>query len=739
MARRMLCGMVFVLNTDENHNQVLGPNVKLTSETCMAWVSPQRLTGRWQPEMFRAEYLELDQFLSSSESLVEVRDLVQLSRKTVEDENATWHVEPAGIKRRFPSGKGTDRHRLALPEEAILVCRNWFNKPSVCYWNTSIYRGNGTVSDNFWVLTSTERGSIAWLKKEFESPYIQLQMKRKAIGEVIFPVAVEDFLDIRVRVPSLQLQSQISRSVIEEARHSAFALRSGRIRQSIELNDESHEERLRSLERFLVEQGLFDVDEIFYVEPATNNRSSDLFTVRSCESGLQHSPQFTPQDDPLASELWRDWFWNDTPSDRYKVFNSFLVDSPLPTYLLMYAVCSLPQRFLSTKTKAILPNFSTFRDVVLPSLEADIGVEEQEWARTWLDLQQSFDPIRRDSEMSPQSTTGINYEEEIELFTWSRLAYRPILAVRVLRDEKVVGAYLLVGKDQVDDPESAYATLDDVGVDLSELLAHSSSRMDEVLRRESSRRLSEAMHRLSGPILNATDALQNIGDFLEGHPEIANQLVPNEYDAKESAAMNGDPTPDAYRMTSQLSTIGNSIEQIRNLAQRFKTLARVEETLYLEDFSLRKLFTDLRLANRSLSSLLSVSEGDCRVHADRDLVYVAIDLVIDNAVRELHEQQTTSPRIEVTLANIDGGVELRITDNALPVNRSLRHDVLQEGVSTYFRAGKGSGYGLAIVRRTFERHGSKVSLDENCDKSGIRLPGVTFRAILPNAEGGRDE
>ena len=159
----------------------------------------------------------------------------------------------------------------------------------------------------------------------------------------------------------------------------------------------------------------------------------------------------------------------------------------------------------------------------------------------------------------------------------------------------------------------------------------------------------------------------------------------------------------------------------------------------LEDFSLKQLFADVRLGNPSLSSLLSVAESDLQVHADRDLIYVAIQLVLDNALRELLERRTAAPRIEVNLSSVDEGIELCVIDNALPVDVSLRHDVLQEGVSTYFRAGKGSGYGLAIVRRTFERHGSKVSLDENFNKAGSRLPGVTFRTVLPKAKGGSDE
>ena len=56
--------------------------------------------------------------------------------------------------------------------------------------------------------------------------------------------------------------------------------------------------------------------------------------------------------------------------------------------------------------------------------------------------------------------------------------------------------------------------------------------------------------------------------------------------------------------------------------------------------------------------------------------------------------------------------------------------VFDERVSKYFRNNKGSGFGLMSVKRIFERHKSRVSLDENVDADGVRLPGVTFMASL---------
>lgn len=683
--------------------------------------------------MFRAEYLRLDEFLAITPSLVSLKDLVQSTRAIIRNSNATWHVEPSGIRRTFPGCDIGTKTLFALPEEAILVSRIWFHEPSVRYWNSSLFRGNGSVSDNYFVLIGTDKGSIAWLKNEFDLPYVQLQLRRRAIGEVAMSLSLEDLLDIQVQVPDLQIQSKSSREVIEETRVAANSLRTGRLRQHIELDDAGLEAKLKSLERFLIEYDLFAAADIFYVEPATSSHNSDLFTVRSCDDDPMISPRFIPQDNPMANELWRDWFWNDTPSDRHKVFNSLVVDAPLPTYLLMYTVRTTPPSLGSHHAKSLLPNFATFRDSVLTSLEADIGVEEQVWAATWQDLQSSFDTTHPDDQSSGRVT--IDHEAESELFRWSRAIYRPVLAIRVLRENKVVGAYLLVGNDQIASPENEFARLDDVGVDLSEALTQSSTRLEEVLRRESTRRLSELMHRLSGPILNATDALQNISEYLQDNSDISKQLVPNEHQAMMLAAMNRDSTPDAYRLDSQVKAIGNAIEQIRNVAHRVKTLARVEEQLHPRDFRLADLLSEIAKANRAISALIVVRGCEGWVHADRDLIHVAIELVLDNALRELRERNTTQPHINVVLSISEDNVRIEITDNALPVDMSLRHDVMDEGVSTYFRAGKGSGYGLAIVRRTFERHGSRVSLNENLSESGFRLPGVTFRAFLPKAVG----
>ncbi len=683
--------------------------------------------------MFRAEYLRLDDFLATTPSLISLKDLVQPTRTFIGNDNATWHVEPSGIRRRFPGRNIGSQTFVALPDEAILVSRLWFHQPSVRYWNASLFRGIGSVSDNYFVLVGTDKGSIAWLKHEFDLPYVQLQLRRRAFGQVAMSLSLEDLLDIQVQVPDLQVQSKSSREVIEETRVAATSLRTGRLRQHIELDDETLEAKLGSLERILVEHDLFAAANIFYVEPATSNHNSDLFTVRSCDDDLVVSPRFVPQDNPMANELWRDWFWNDTPSDRHKVFNSLVGDAPLPTYLLMYTVRTAPPSLGTHHTKSLLPNFATFCDSVVTSLEADLGVDDQVWAATWQDLQASFDTTH--SEVRNRDSVSIDHEAESELFRWSRAIYRPVLAVRVLRENKVVGAYLLVGNDQIENPEIEFARLDDVGVDLSEALTQSSTRLEEVLRRESTRRLSELMHRLSGPILNATDALHNICEYLQKNSDIAKTLVPNEQQAIMLAEMNRDPTPDAYRLDSQVEAIENAIEQIRNVAHRVKTLARVEEQLRLRDFRLADLLTEIAQANRVLCGLITVSGCEGWVHADRDLIHVAIELVLDNAIRELRERNTAQPHIDVVLKASEEHVDIEITDNALPVDKSLRHDVMDEGVSTYFRAGKGSGYGLAIVRRTFERHGCKVSLIENVSESSSRLPGVTFRAVLPKAVG----
>jgi signal transduction histidine kinase len=715
-----------------------GLSVLHSSETTMAWVTPGRLDERWLPEMFRAKFIELDDFLQNEGPFVRLDEIVEIAHKLDVDVQPIWRVEASGLKRSLGAAS-FDESRIkessVLPEEALLVSRTWSNEPSVHYWNSEIVHGSGSASSHYFVLKSKTGGSIAWLKDELLTEYVRLQFERNATGTLNFSLSVSDLLSIRVRIPSVRDRENLNVIVSQDLRRSVGEIRSPTIRKSRRLSGVSFEGNITELENLLVSEGLFTSDRVFFVQPATRNRDSDLFTVRSLKDGpILGVEGICPQDSPSSCAFWRNWFWQ-SPLNDHHIFNSLLTCSSLPPHLHARMVNEIPDEIRVLFPNQVLPDFAVFCEAVLQSLREDVGVEDQIWKDVWTEIQESRAIVVGERSSASQIASDVSeFRFQQKLFEWASDLYRPVLAIKVKKDGELHGAYLLVGENQVGHIDSTFFKLDDAGVALVALLTPSEEFETELLRKESARRLSDIMHRLGGPLLNATDALEHISGFLSSRSDIAQLLVPDDAIAKSMAAMNRDSSTTAYRLDSQFSVLKNAIEQIQNVSHRLKTLSRLEQPLSFSDFDMMDVIEDITRENAAFALIAKVERVGERIPlvcADRDLITIALERVIENSIREFREKNTESPVIYVTISSLPDRVDIEICDNALPASERLPSNVFEEGVSNYFRVGKGSGFGLTIVQRTFARHGTQVSLFENTDDDSERIPGVTFKTSLP--------
>ena len=713
-------------------------------ETTIVWVTPKRLENRWQPEMFRAEYLELDRQIQSWSAVARLGDLVSIVNTPAIVGEAIWKISASkGVTRSFPEPLLDDAFKsrfTALPDRALLVTRTWFDHPKTLYWDSNIYRGTAVADSHFFVLQGRTGESIAWIQKALTSEYGSHQLKRHAVGSTLVSISTSDLLDIRVQLPSEQERTRISREIVATEQQNAVKLRSRALNNAVVLAGHTHEDRLGELEELLIRDFEIPPSDIYFIEPATKNRQSDLFTVRRVsEKRDSAATSLVPQANPLANEQWKNWFWNSDRKECHRVFNSFVIDSPLPTHLLLHIAPELPATITEKAAPKLFPGFLTFRDALRESLNHDVGAEDSIWAEAWSELQDNFAAVvspgsyafKGSENRSIRASTVFDFENE--LFAWSRRTYRPVLALKIWHDDEIAGAYLLVGDDQIYNQHSAFARLDDLGVELSEILQGGVTQTDEGMRRESLRRLNDIMHRLNGPLLDANDAIRDIDQFLGEQPDIAAMLVPNEKQARAMAEMNRDSSDVRYQLASRFEAIAAAIAQIRGLSTQIKTLARIEERLTLTEFSLENLANDLEKYNaviRPVFSYVRHVDPGTRICGDRDLITVALGRVLDNSIREIQEKRVHAPKISMTFSRIGDEVQIQIEDNALPQDEFLPPNVFDERVSKYFRNNKGSGFGLMSVKRIFERHKSRVSLDENVDADGVRLPGVTFMASL---------
>lgn len=114
------------------------------------------------------------------------------------------------------------------------------------------------------------------------------------------------------------------------------------------------------------------------------------------------------------------------------------------------------------------------------------------------------------------------------------------------------------------------------------------------------------------------------------------------------------------------------------------------------------------------------------VQGDETLLRQALQNLVSNAIKFTPPQQT--PRVTVDGARVDDHVEIRVRDEGIGIEPEYREFVFTpfkrlHGRGTY----KGTGIGLAIVRRVAERHGGTVHIED--PPSG---PGTTFVLRLPD-------
>ena len=314
-----------------------------------------------------------------------------------------------------------------------------------------------------------------------------------------------------------------------------------------------------------------------------------------------------------------------------------------------------------------------------------------------------------------------------------RQLFPPILALRIVRDGRTVGAYLLAGDDHSEDPLIERARLEKLGEQLLRILEPPTDFVEAVTRQESMRRLSWFSHQINGPIGRADAALKDIQECLKKNPTAAALLAPDEEQAASMAAMARQPLQ-RYQIRSRLETVIQAINDLRRISYQIRQLRRIQANLNIAPCRLLPIIeAEIQRARETLPNLRIHCQqaADREIEADRQFVGEAFQEVFNNSIRELKFRKTDDPTIDVTL--LEGGehLEISIRDNGLPALTNLIDSPFEEESSTYARHGQGSGLGLNIVREIMIRHGGTCSLTPNCDSDGERVPGVTFTCTLP--------
>ena len=686
---------------------------------------------------------ELMQWISGIESeplaFATLSDFCSIPTHRSEDEadanlsECRWFVSASGVRLSSAADFGKASKRLTrLPSHAILVSSQFIESPKIVHWDSGPFRGTGCCDPFRWIVLETQnRGDSGWLSEELNEEYAIAQLFRSAIGSTISSISIESLASIKIRQRLVSEKEERSRTAAKKLATAAQALRSRRVHKSFFLTGSTLEERLAQFEQFIIDEGLFAQKDFFYVEPANpGNRISNLFMSSRTSAGAKSLDEngFRPISNDAVNTEWREWFWDVSIHNDYRVFNSPLAASELPSYVL--GLASAPSNTSDVFDPQIrrLPNFSLFRDLLLTSDDRNVTSElEKEWSKIWCRLNTcDFDLADR----SDETNFGNSFVED--LFDWSKRVYRPALVVKVRRDGEPIGAYVFFGSSDIHESNEAFSRLDDLGFQLLEILSPTNESIEAASRRESLRRLSWLMHQLNGPIGRAGKAFADLNEFLNEHADIAKMLVPNEEKAKRRAAMLPQYQLADNTFSTRLSVAIKAVADIRKVSYQIRRLKQVQGDLEKCEFDFTKLLQEIanKTRERMPEILIECSIEPLRVRGHRDIIREAIEEVLSNSCREIEVQQVVEPKIRILCRTVDATAELQIVDNALPMSVKLAvDDPFKEDASGYSSSGRGTGLGLAVVRETFRAHGGDCSLTPNHHR-GQRIDGVTFIATF---------
>jgi len=193
-------------------------------------------------------------------------------------------------------------------------------------------------------------------------------------------------------------------------------------------------------------------------------------------------------------------------------------------------------------------------------------------------------------------------------------------------------------------------------------------------------------------------------------------------------ALNQDQQPDEFRR--HLAAIASQAQRSTHLSESLLLLARLDREQHapLAPDQLMDIWTDLRSAHAETlnekSVTLQTPDTDMTLVTNRELLTVALDNLVENAVRYAPERTT----VAITVQRTEGTVTIAVTDQgpgmppeALPHiwDRFTRVDASRS------RESGGNGLGLTIIRKAVEAMHGRVAVVSEVGT------GSTFSIILP--------
>ncbi|MFO7883106.1 MAG: PAS domain-containing sensor histidine kinase [Kosmotogaceae bacterium] len=182
---------------------------------------------------------------------------------------------------------------------------------------------------------------------------------------------------------------------------------------------------------------------------------------------------------------------------------------------------------------------------------------------------------------------------------------------------------------------------------------------------------------------------------------------------------------EVYSETESKNILDRIFESIQKSTNLIKEMRELEDLVSsggnLASYDIREV-TENVMEKQDVEYTVT---GNCTVTADNAL-YSVIDNLVRNSIKH-----GNADRIDFVMENKGEFCDFKVIDNGNGIPEDLQEQIFEEGVS----GANGTGLGLYIARKTMERYGGSIGIEETSDR------GTTFvlKLRLPESEDSGEE
>jgi signal transduction histidine kinase len=297
----------------------------------------------------------------------------------------------------------------------------------------------------------------------------------------------------------------------------------------------------------------------------------------------------------------------------------------------------------------------------------------------------------------------------------ARLGYRSVLAVPLLREERIMGA-LTVWRKEVGNFSQEIVNLLQTFATQSALAIQNARLFREI--EDKSRQIEAANRHKSEFLANMSHELRTPLNAIIGFSEVLQERMFGELNEKQA-----EYTDDILSSGRHLLSLINEILDLSKVEA-----GRMELELATFDLPLAidnaRTFVRERAVKHGINLDVKVDErlGDF-VGDERKIKQILLNL-LSNAVKFTPE----GGRIGINARQTDGGVEVSVTDTGIgiaPEDQAKIFEEFRQVGGDYAHKKEGTGLGLTLAKKFVELHGGRIWVESEVGK------GSTFSFTLP--------